>query len=106
MSFGRTMLRTLRASLLVLVVSTSGCMRSPESKSARHMEAGNISLQKNDAARAILAFRNAVAVMPKNSEAHYRLGLAYLAARDPARAVASFRRTLELNPKHAGAQLG
>src|ERR1019366_5054965 len=91
--------------LLLVVLVFSGCALSPEAKSAKHIEAGKKLLLKNDAARAILEFRDASQATPKNPEAHYQLSLGYLAAGDLARGVASLRKTLELNPRHAAAQL-
>jgi tetratricopeptide (TPR) repeat protein len=91
--------------LLSVALAVSGCALSPEAKSAKHIEAGKKLLEKKDATRAILEFRNASQATPRNPEAHYQLGLGYLAAGDLARGLASLRKALELNPKHAGAQL-
>ena len=73
--------RLLAVVLLVALIS-SGCMRSPEARSASYIREGKILLEKKDPARAILQFRNAVQTTPKNAEAFYQLGLAYLAAKD------------------------
>jgi tetratricopeptide (TPR) repeat protein len=90
---------------IALMVSVSGCSASPEVKSAKHVAAGMKLMQKNELSRAILEFRNAVQITPKDPEAQYQLSLAYLAAGDLGRGVNNLRRTLELNPKHAGAEL-
>jgi len=91
--------------LLLIALTFSGCMRSPEARSARYMEAGKKLLQKNDPARAILQFRSAAQTTPRNPEAYYQLGIAFLAAGDLRNGVASLRKALDLNPKHAAAQL-
>src|ERR1035437_1315652 len=91
--------------LLSMALTFSGCMRSPEAKSARYMEAGKKLLQKNDAPRAILQFRSAAQVTPRNPEIYYQLGIAYLAAGDLRNGVAGLRKALELNPKHGAARL-
>ena len=91
--------------LLVLVILLSGCTQSPEAKSAKFVEAGKQLLQKNDARRAVLEFRNAVRVTPKNADAHYQLALALMAAGDLRSGFASLNKALELNPKHKDAQL-
>src|SRR5215472_16735160 len=83
----------------------SGCASSPEAKSAQHMAAGKALMQKKDAIRALLEFKSAAQVTPKNSEVQYQLGLAYLATGDLARCVASLRKAVELNPKNTEAQL-
>ena len=90
--------------LLSVTIVFSGCMRSPEAKSARYMELGKGLMKKNDPPRAILQFRNAIQATPRNPEAHYQISLAYLASGDLRHGVASLRKTLELNPKHRGAQ--
>src|SRR5580658_2420741 len=92
-------------SFLAIAMALSDCARSPEAKSAAYLEAGKKLLQKNDPARAILQFRNAVQATPKNAEAYYQLSLAFLASGDLADGVASLRKALELNPKHRPAQL-
>ena len=62
-------------------------------------------MAKKDYGRAVLEFRNAGRVMPKDAEPHYQLALAYLASGTAANGVQELRRATELNPKHAGAQL-
>ena len=93
------------AGLLLAVIVTAGCTRSPEAKSARFMEEGKKLLEKKDPGRAILQFRNAAQATPKNAEAFYQLSLAYFASGEIRFGVATLRKALELNPKHAAAQL-
>lgn len=92
------------ATVLVGVIF-SGCARSPEEKSARFFEAGKKSLAAHDSARAVLQFRNAADLTPRDPEVQYQLALAYLEARNVRGAYSSLTRALELNPKHKGAQL-
>ena len=56
----------MMVALLLVVLASAGCMRSPEAKSARYMEVGKKLLQKNDASRAILQFRSAAQLTPRN----------------------------------------
>ena len=91
--------------LVGLALAFSGCIRSPEAKSARYIDAGKALMQKHDPVRAILEFRNAVKQTPKNAEAYYQLGLAYLAQQDYRSAVAALRQAIALNPKHTAAKL-
>jgi len=91
--------------LLFVTLALASCQRSPETRSASHIEAGKRFLQKNDAARALLQFRNAVQLTPKSPDAHYQLGRAYLASDDLAKGVDSLRKALEINPRHAESQL-
>src|SRR5690242_7097951 len=87
--------------LLVFVALFSGCQRSPEVRSTAYIEAGKRLLAKNDSARALLQFRNAVQLTPGNPEAHFQPSRAYLASQELDRGVASLRKALELNPRHA-----
>src|SRR5262245_5166656 len=92
-------------SLLSVALMFLGCTRSPEVRSARSIEAGKKLLQRKDAARATLEFRNAVQATPKNAEAHYQLSLALMAAGDLRNGFVSLHKALDLDPKHTGAQL-
>jgi tetratricopeptide (TPR) repeat protein len=87
------------------VWSLAGCARSPQDKEARFLKDGKAQFEKKDYTRAILQFKNAIQVMPKDPEPYYRLGLASLGASDLKSAVMCFRKAVELNPKHADAQL-
>lgn len=97
--------RSKAVACLIVTLAFTGCMRSPEAKSAKYMQAGKKLLDQHDPARAVLQFRNAVQSTPKNAEAHYQLALAYLAAGDIAGGYNSLRQAVKLNPKHAEAQL-
>ena len=90
---------------LLLVILTSGCATSPETKSAQFLESGKRRLEEKDYPRAILQFRNALQAQPNNAEGYYQLGLAYLGAGNIPTAAAALKRATELNPKHAAAQL-
>ena len=54
-----------------------GCNRSPQAKEAQYLQRGMAQAAKKDYGRAILEFRNAVKVMPKDAEPYYQLGLTY-----------------------------
>jgi tetratricopeptide (TPR) repeat protein len=82
-----------------------GCNSSPSAKEARYLQKGQTLTEKKDFARALLEFRNAAQVMPKDAEPWYQTGLAALGARDVRTAVAALRNVTDLNPKYAGAQL-
>jgi arylsulfatase A-like enzyme/Flp pilus assembly protein TadD len=51
--------------------------------------------------KAIVYFKEAIALDPFYSEAYYGLGFAYLGANQNESAIASFKKVLELNPDHA-----
>ncbi len=91
--------------VLLLAITFSSCVSSPEAKSTRFIDAGKKLMEKKDASRAILQFQNAVKVTPRNAEAYYQLGAAFLAAGDVGHGVTSLRKSLELAPKQRDAQL-
>ena len=66
---------------------------------------GENDITRHDYARAVLEFRNATQLDPKNAEPVYQLGLAYLAAGDLNQAGAVLLRATQLNPKHEQAQV-
>ena len=89
----------------IVALASIACNRSPEAKSAKFMAEGKRLLEKKDASRAAIQFRNAVQMTPKNAEAYYQLGLASLAAGDFRGGITAIRKALDLNPKHAEARL-
>lgn len=98
--FGRAVAITVIACVML-----AGCSRSPQAQAAKYLQRGESLLAKKDYSRAVLEFRNAVRVTPRDAEPYYRLGIAYLALGDASHAMGAFRQAAELNPKHAGAQL-
>src|SRR5579862_49315 len=90
---------------LLGAVLLASCRNSPQAKEAKYLQRGKAQLVKKDYGRAILEFRNAAQVMPRDAEPQYQLGLTYLATGGASTAVAALRKALELNPKHTGAQL-
>ena len=97
-------LKAARAAFFVVVL-LSGCARSPSSQTARFVSRGQSLMANKDYARAILEFRNAARLAPKDPEPSYRLGQAYLDSGDYRAGVASLLHAVELDPEHAGAQL-
>jgi len=69
--------------ILVLTSFLSGCSgTSPQARHDRFLAAGKKLLEKQDYARALLEFKNAARLMPKDPEAEYQLGLATLGLHD------------------------
>jgi len=92
------------ASILVMLVF-AGCRQSVEARQKHAIQRGKQLLSSKDFARAILEFKNATQLDPKNSEVQYLLGLSYLAANDVASALGPLRRATELNPNYTEAQI-
>ena len=97
--------KTRVIALLVAAATLAGCFRSPAERERRFLETGRKYFEKKDYARAILEFRNAAQLMPRDAEPYYQLGEACLASGDAGNALSNFRKAAELNPGHAAAQL-
>lgn len=95
---------TLIALILIALFGTVGCKRTPQEKAAQFLSKGKEYVAQRDYARAVLQFKNASQLQPKDAETAYQLGLAYLGARDLNHAVASLFRATQLDPHHAGAR--
>lgn len=93
-------LRCWRIAVLLL----AAC-RTPEQKKARFLSVGKQLLKKKDYQRAVLQFKNAVQLGPKDAAAHYGLAQAYLALGGFQQAPAELYKATELDPKSAKAQL-
>lgn len=92
------------AIVIAAVATLQGCSLSPQAREARFLEKGRKLAQNKDYQRAILEFRSAAKIMPKDAEPYYRLGSAYWGSGDKKEAYFAFRKATELNPKHVGAQ--
>jgi tetratricopeptide (TPR) repeat protein len=91
--------------LVVTATFEWGCTKTPQQREARYLEAGKRFMQSKDYNRAILEFRNATIVMPKDSEAFYQLGVACLMRRDLRSAAIALKKSTELDPKNTAAQV-
>ena len=93
---------------LFLVVATGvewGCARTPQEREARFLARGKQHLQNKDYSRAVLEFRNAVAVAPKDAEAYYQLGLGFVNQGNLRDAAVAMKKATELNPRNTAAQV-
>jgi tetratricopeptide (TPR) repeat protein len=100
-------LRMWRAfsSLVIAAILFTGCSRTPEQKEAGFLQSGQKHLQARDFQRAVLDFKNAAQVMPRDPEPHYQLGLAYLSSGNQRAALQELLNSVDLDPKHVGALL-
>ena len=83
----------------------AGCASSPKAKEAKFIQKGQALLVEKAYSRAILEFKNAAQVAPKDAEPYYQLALAFLANGNTPEAFAALHKATELNPKHSDAQL-
>jgi tetratricopeptide (TPR) repeat protein len=82
-----------------------GCARTPQQREARFLARGKQELLSKDYSKAVLDFRNAVAIAPNDAEAYYQLGWSLLQQGRLRDAAAAMRKAIELNPRHTGAQV-
>jgi tetratricopeptide (TPR) repeat protein len=90
---------SLAAALLV------SCSRAPQDTAASLIVSGNRYIESKDYVKAVIQFKNAIRLEPRNAEAFYRLGMAQLAAGNMLEAVPALVKAAEIDPRHAGAQL-
>jgi cytochrome c-type biogenesis protein CcmH/NrfG len=93
------------AVITVAIGCLTSCKTSPAVKEANYLKKGQSLYAAKDYARALLEFRSAAQVMPKDAEPYYQIGLVNLAQANYAESVQFFKKALQLNPKHAQAQL-
>ncbi len=101
------MLKAGRAAVFLglVAISLQGCKKSPHEKEAAFLARGETLVAAKQYPRAILEFKNAMRVMPRDAEPYYQLGIAYLDGGDTLDAFRAFHRATELDPKHSRAQL-
>src|SRR5579883_913967 len=98
-------LRLVAASSLILLGFSVACNNSPQAREAKFLRRGAALVGQKDYSRALLEFKNAAAVMPKDAEPYYQMGIAFLEAGDQRNGVAALRKATELNPRHEKAQV-
>jgi tetratricopeptide (TPR) repeat protein len=69
------------------------------------LKSGKSYFRKQDYASALLQFKNAARLAPKDPEPWFYLGQAYLGVRDARQAIISLVRATQINPKYADAQI-
>src|SRR5689334_2777501 len=97
-------MRALQVLIAASVSWHAGCARLADRRAA-YLAKGKAYLEQKDGARAVLEYRNAVRLDPKDAEAHYQLGMAYLLAKAVPQAFAEFNQTVQLKPSHTQAQV-
>jgi Tfp pilus assembly protein PilF len=89
-------------------IFTSSFSSDPREKKAKHLEKGETYLAGSKYKEAIIEFKNAVQLDPKDAQAHYKLGLAYLKLGSMPNIQEAFReltKSVELDPDIVDAQL-
>ncbi len=83
----------------------TGCGRTPQSRAASFLESGKLNFERKEYDRAIVQFKNAARLTPKDAEPLYRLALAYLEKGDVNEAVGQLIKASKLDPKHVPTQV-
>jgi len=89
--------------LFGLIFVWSGCSRLRPTES-QYLANGKSKLVHGDYARAILDFKNAAQLAPRDPEPFYQMAEAYESEGDLSSTVACLRKAIQLNPKHSTAQ--
>ncbi len=87
---------------LLLALAFAGCSSDPNQRSAKLIERGKQYYDKKEFNRALILFRSAEQVAPRNAEAFYRTGLTYLEKNQLQNGADHLLRARALDPKHVG----
>lgn len=96
------------ACLIFLIPVVSGCGGDAQAKKIAHFQRGNAYFADAKYAEAVIEFKNAIQLNPKDAQAHYKLGLAYLkkgGLSNLQQAFQAFRKSTDLDPKILDPQL-
>lgn len=96
---------TIASSLLATLVLLAGCAATPQQKYARFLQRGKKLVESSMYSRAIVEFRGAMQLQPKEAEAYYWLAQAFLGENKVGDAVVALRKATDLKPGYAAAQL-
>src|ERR1041385_8457525 len=69
-----------RSAVAATMLVLAACGGSPQEKEAKFLKRGKEFMSRQDYARALIEFRNAAAVRPRDAEAYYQMGVAALAS--------------------------
>src|SRR5262249_22112750 len=92
--------------LLPFLLLAYGCGGDPQAKKAAHMQKGEAYVVKEKYTEAIIEFRNASKLDPKDAQAYYKLALAYLKQGEPQmqNAFQALQKSAALDPSLTDAQ--
>jgi putative PEP-CTERM system TPR-repeat lipoprotein len=79
--------------------------QTPQKKLAGYLAAGKRDLESKHYPQAIVRFKIAVSLAPKDADSHYYLGLAYWGSGNLGQAASELKTATDLNPKHLQARM-
>ena len=94
--------------LLSLLIFPNSCSGDPQATKAKHLEKGNSYLGSSNYNEAIIEFKSAIQIDPKDAQAHYKLGLIYFNLGGLPNLQEAFKeltRSTELDPNNMDAQV-
>src|ERR671925_778431 len=91
--------------VVIAVVASTSCSRSPEAQKARHLERGEKFFARKDYKDAIIEYRNVLRLDPNNALAIRRLGLAHYETGQLRDAVPFLRKATELDAQDRDVRL-
>ena len=94
----------LSAALLTAAL-LAGCGLSPDARRNKFLARGQGFYRSHDYTRAVIEFRNALGVKPKDPVVLYNLGLSYSAVLDYKSAFGAFQKAISIDPNYIPAQL-
>lgn len=97
------LLGLLLIALLALLGGCSGYSGAGENSVLHYFQRGNEAFAEEDYRRAIIHYRNALALEPSAPDLHYNLGLAYYRAGDYRSAVRAYLNAIKLDPNFPNA---
>ena len=97
--------RTWIILFLTVLVSVTGCSRSPDAKKARHLERGDKYFAKAQYREALIEYANVVRIDGTNTRAIRQLALAYYQLGEIAQAFPYLVKSQELDPENSEVRL-
>ena len=94
-----------KASVLLAVLSIVACAGDPQTRKARHFQAGKQHLESGKPRDAIIELRNAIAIDPRFGEARAKLAAVYEAVGDGPNALNEYVRAADLLPEDLQLQI-
>lgn len=91
--------------VLLSAAGTEACRRTPQEKAAVFLNRGKDEMARREYARAVLEFKNAAKLTPKDAEILYQMGLAYLGEGNLNEGVAALFHAQQVDPKHAATRV-
>src|SRR5262249_16052393 len=107
MCYGRWSRQSVSLVLLPFLLLAYGCKGDPQAKKAAHMQKGEAYVAQEKYTEAVIEYRNAIQLDPKDAQAYYKLALAYLKQGEPQlqNAFQALRKSVALDPALINAQL-